>query len=134
RGVSGEGVAHPEKHGGLYVESRIPRLTLHSFIMGIFVSMGGFIFGYDTGQISGFLGMEEFLMRFGQRNDAGEYYFSNVRSGLIVGLLSIGTLIGALLGGPIADKIGRKWSISAWCVMLHIGLIVQISSPQGKWY
>lgn len=87
RGVSGEGVAHPEKHGGLYVESRIPRLTLHSFIMGIFVSMGGFIFGYDTGQISGFLGMEEFLMRFGQRNDAGEYYFSNVRSGLIVGLV-----------------------------------------------
>jgi SP family sugar:H+ symporter-like MFS transporter len=33
----------------------VPRLTIRSFIMGVFVSMGGFIFGYDTGQISGFL-------------------------------------------------------------------------------
>jgi hypothetical protein len=29
--------------------------------------MGGFIFGYDTGQISRFLGMLEFLQRFGQK-------------------------------------------------------------------
>ncbi|KAH8802770.1 sugar porter family MFS transporter [Xylogone sp. PMI_703] len=125
---------HTEKRAGSYDETPIPRLTVHSFLMGVFVSMGGFIFGYDTGQISGFLGMQNFLMRFGQRHASGEYYFSNVRSGLIVGLLSIGTLMGALIGGPVADRIGRKWSISAWCVMLHIGLIVQMTATQGKWY
>jgi len=102
--------------------------------MGVFVSMGGFIFGYDTGQISGFLNMPNFLYRFGQMNSDGTFYFSNVRSGLIVSLLSIGTLMGALIAGPVADLIGRKWSISAWCLMLHLGLIVQISSAQGKWY
>lgn len=48
--------------------------------------------------------------------------------------LSIGTLMGALIAGPVADKFGRKWSISAWCIMLHIGLVVQISAPEPKWY
>ena len=78
--------------------------------------------------------MHDFLSRFGQMNSDGTFYFSNVRSGLIVAMLSIGTLMGALIGGPVADLIGRKWSISAWCLMLHLGLVVQISSAQGKWY
>ena len=84
--------SHSEKlpYVGPYDNSPIPRVTIHSFIMGVFVSMGGFIFGYDTGQISGFLGMPEFQQRFGQRNaNGGGYYFSNVRSGLIVALVRI---------------------------------------------
>lgn len=48
--------------------------------------------------------------------------------------MSIGTLIGALVGAPIADRIGRKWSISFWCIILCVGVTVQISSSQGKWY
>ncbi len=67
-------------------------------------------------------------------NGDGGYHFSNSRTGLIVAMLSVGTLMGALIAGPIADRIGRKWSICAWCIMLHIGLIVQVSSNQGKWY
>lgn len=47
-----------QKYVGPYENTPIPRVTIHSFIMGVFVSMGGFIFGYDTGQISGFLGMQ----------------------------------------------------------------------------
>jgi MFS family permease len=78
-------------------------------------------FGYDTGQISGFLEQPDFLRRFGQKNSQGEYYFSDVRSGLIVALLSIGTLIGALIAAPIADRIGRKYSISFWCVVCAVG-------------
>jgi SP family sugar:H+ symporter-like MFS transporter len=46
-------------------------------------------FGYDTGQISGFLEQPDFLRRFGQKNHLGEYYFSDVRSGLIVALVSL---------------------------------------------
>ncbi|KAL2821022.1 hypothetical protein BJX63DRAFT_418072 [Aspergillus granulosus] len=122
-----------EKHHG-YNDSPVPFVTWRSLALGAFVSIGGIIFGYDTGQISGFLEMENFLQRFGQRHDDGTYSFSNVRSGLIVSMLSIGTLLGALMAGPLADRIGRKWSISFWCIILHVGLIIQISSPHPKWY
>jgi hypothetical protein len=79
--------------------------------------------------------MKDFKEKFGQRDSSGDgYHFSNVRSGLIVSLLSVGTLMGALIAGPVADRIGRKWSISAWCIMLHIGLIVQMTAEHPKWY
>ncbi|KAL3451326.1 general substrate transporter [Aspergillus insuetus] len=121
-----------KQHG--YNDSPIPFVTWRSLVLGAFVSIGGLIFGYDTGQISGFLEMENFQRRFGQLQDDGSYTFSNVRSGLIVSMLSIGTLLGALMAGPLADRIGRKWSISFWCIILHVGLIIQISSPHPKWY
>lgn len=45
--------------------------------------------------------MDDFLRRFGTcPSDGGPCAFSTVRAGTIVGLLSIGTLIGALLGAP----------------------------------
>jgi len=50
--------------------------------------------GYDTGQISDILIMEDFLQRFGESDGQGGYSFSHVREGLIVAMLSIGTLIG----------------------------------------
>jgi len=88
------------------------------------------IFGYDTGQISGFLEMTDFLNRFG--NQPGPA-FSNVRSGTIVGLLSIGTLIGAIGSAPIADKFGRRICIVTWCLVFCVGVIVQIST-EDHWY
>lgn len=58
--------------------------------MAVLVSMGGFIFGYDTGQISGFLEMPDFLSRFADTTDpvTGELKFTNGRSGAIVALVS----------------------------------------------
>lgn len=67
------------------------------------------------------------------RHSDGELYFSNVRAGLIVALLSIGTLIGALIGGPIADIIGRRPSVIVWCGIFCVGNIVMIAADD-KWY
>jgi SP family sugar:H+ symporter-like MFS transporter len=50
--------------------------------------------GYDTGQISDILIMEDFLRRFGEPDGSGGYAFSHKREGLIVAMLSIGTLVG----------------------------------------
>ncbi|KAJ5890344.1 uncharacterized protein N7473_006572 [Penicillium subrubescens] len=116
------------------VDTPIPRITLRSMVMALFVSMGGLLFGYDTGQISGFQEMDNYLQRYGELNSNGKYAFSDTRSGLIVAMLSIGTLVGALVGAPVADFIGRKWSISVWCAILIVGLVVQITAPSGHWY
>ena len=54
-------------------------------------------------QISDILLMSDFKLRFAQCSTAGDASsceFSRVREGLIVALLSIGTLIGALSGAP----------------------------------
>lgn len=100
--------------------------------MAVLVSMGGIVFGYDTGQISGFLEMQNFEDNFGNTQPSG---FSVVRSGLIVGMLSIGTLIGALIAAPIANTrlLGRKYSVCLWAVVFDVGVIIQITSIGPHW-
>ncbi|BGO94157.1 hypothetical protein NBRC10512_003774 [Rhodotorula toruloides] len=105
-------------------------------LVAVFSSMGGFLFGYDTGQISDFLQMNDFKRRFASCPDLNALdtcEFSNVRSGLIVSLLSIGTLFGALFGAAIADRLGRKKAIVVDNIVLIIGVVVQISSVSA-WY
>ncbi|OAA65783.1 General substrate transporter [Niveomyces insectorum RCEF 264] len=75
--------------------------------------------------------MPDYLSRFGQLDSKGQAYFSTVRSGLIVSLLSIGTLIGALISAPIANRIGRKYTISFWNLIIAVGFIVQISATHS---
>ena len=61
--------SRPDKMHGIYDNSPIPRLTLASFVMGVLVSMGGFIFGYDTGKLTCIPGHEEFQLTKGSRPD-----------------------------------------------------------------
>jgi len=47
--------------------------------------------------------------------------------------LSIGTLLGALFAAPIADIFGRKLSITFWCIINMVGIIIQMTTD-SKWY
>ncbi|KAF2872686.1 general substrate transporter [Massariosphaeria phaeospora] len=125
----------PEKRPVMLKTGIRERFRPRILVMGILVSMGGFIFGYDTGQISGFLEMHDFLQRFADTKDekTGELAFTNGRSGTIVALLSIGTLLGALIAAPIADKFGRKISISIWNIVFCVGVVIQIATTT-IWY
>jgi SP family sugar:H+ symporter-like MFS transporter len=72
--------------------------------------------------------MDDFKTRFGENGE-----FTAVREGTIVGLLSIGTLLGAIIAAPIADKFGRRMCILVGNVMFWIGMIVQMSATR-HWY
>lgn len=96
-------MADREMFAGPAVDTKIPFLTWRSFLMGVVVSIGGFLFGYDTGQISGFLEMPEFLERFGEQGPDGKYQFSNAISGTIVGLVCTFSFISNLLSLSVVD-------------------------------
>ncbi len=73
-------------------------------------SLGGFLFGYHTGVISGALA---FL--------TSSFQLTIADQAMVVSIVLIGGLIGALAGGPIADKIGRKRAIAATAILFIIG-------------
>lgn len=83
--------------------------------------------------------MRNFIYRFHNAgtspdpNSPDYYRFTDAISGTIVGLLSIGTMFGALLSAPVADKFGRKICIIFWNIMFCIGVIIQITAT-NKWY
>lgn len=65
-------------------------------VMGLclMIAFGGFIFGWDTGTISGFINQTDFKRRFGEEQRDGSYQLSDVRTGLIVGIFNIGCAVG----------------------------------------
>ena len=69
---------------------------IESILLGVVTSIGGFLFGYDTGQISGLLLFNDFNERFGQTQPDGSKDLDPIIESLVVSLMSIGTLLGAL--------------------------------------
>jgi MFS transporter, SP family, sugar:H+ symporter len=64
------------------VEEPKGKVPVIAGILGAVASIGGFMFGYESGQISGFLAMSDFIDRFSENGE-----FTAVRQGTIVGLL-----------------------------------------------
>ncbi|EEQ45550.1 conserved hypothetical protein [Candida albicans WO-1] len=102
-------------------------------IMCFLIAFGGFVFGFDTGTISGFINMSDFLERFGGTKADGTLYFSNVRTGLMIGLFNAGCAIGALFLSKVGDMYGRRVGIMTAMIIYIVGIIVQIAS-QHAWY
>lgn len=100
-----------------------------TYYVASLASMGGFLFGWDTGQISDLLVMEDFKNRFAQsRQPDGSMKWNEWIQGLVVGMFSIGAIAGAIVGAPLSDKLGRRLSIVIGCIVFTVGLIVQVAS------
>lgn len=75
--------------------------------------------------------MDDFAQRFGdktQLDGSYTYTFSAARQGTIVGMVSIGALLGSLIAGKMSDLIGRRMSISAAAFFTCAGTLIEISS------
>ncbi|KAH3661933.1 hypothetical protein OGAPHI_006112 [Ogataea philodendri] len=92
------------------------------------IAFGGFVFGWDTGTISGFVNMPDFKNRFGQINGSGEHYLSNVRTGLMISIFNIGCAIGGVTLGRLGDIKGRKVGLMLTMVVYIVGIVIQIAS------
>ncbi|ETW76260.1 MFS sugar transporter [Heterobasidion irregulare TC 32-1] len=108
-------------------------VSLMAIVVNLFVSMGGYIFGYDIGYISGCLIMPHFQQAYGtiDSSSASGFALSSRRQSVVVALLSAGCFAGALLGVPTADFLGRRGAIFMVSVIFIVGVIVQIA-PTGN--
>ncbi|KAG9439730.1 hypothetical protein H6P81_019895 [Aristolochia fimbriata] len=82
--------------------------------------IGGLLFGYDTGVISGAL--------LYIRNDFGSVDKKTVLQESIVSMAVAGAIIGAAVGGVMNDRIGRKLSILIADFLFFLGAVVMAAA------
>ncbi|GFZ51919.1 Probable glucose transporter rco-3 [Saitozyma sp. JCM 24511] len=102
----------------------MPKLTL-AVALGAFASFAGFLFGYDTGYISGCKEMTAFVRVYGQLQSDGSYLLPSSTNSLITSILSVGTCLGALCGSFVGDGLGRRYGIILYILLFFIGVACQ---------
>lgn len=66
-----------------------------AFLVGVFVSIGGMLFGYDTGSISGMIAMDYWVTQMATHQDArGDPVVTTAQVSLVVSIVSVGTFCG----------------------------------------
>lgn len=95
-----EGRFTPSK--GLYNSGILSGLTPRGFVwlVSVFSSISGLLFGLDVGIISGaLLFMED------------TFHLSSTQSETVVSIVLVGSFVGSMVGGWMSDKIGRWMTI-----------------------
>ncbi|KAF7535714.1 hypothetical protein G7054_g5098 [Neopestalotiopsis clavispora] len=90
-----------------------------TWLVAFAASIGGMLFGYDTGIISAV------LVYIGE--DLGHPLSSSEKE-LITSLCSAGAFIGAIVAGLTADRYGRKGATYFASVLFTVGAIIQASA------
>lgn len=85
------------------------------FGIAILVGIGGILFGYDIGVISGAL---LFIKQ--------SIPMSDTQLGWIVGAVLGGALVGTLAAGSLADKLGRRLIIGVSCIIFILGIFLMV--------
>ncbi|KAJ5087662.1 Major facilitator-type transporter ecdD [Penicillium angulare] len=108
-------------------------ITWRAYLICGFASFGGILYGYDSGYISGVLGMPYVKKHLGvhrtpTKDDPSEYIIKSSHKSLITSILSAGTFFGALIGGEAAERIGRRLTIMFSCFVFAIGVAIQVGT------
>ncbi len=98
-----------------------PRSAPHTRYLAritVIATLGGLLFGYDTGVISGAL----LYMR-------QDLQLTSLGEATVVSSLLFGAAFGALLGGKLADALGRKGSLLVCAVLFLVGALGSALAP-----
>jgi len=105
--------AGPAGVKGLVQNSRI-------FLLAVFASLGGFVYGYNQGMFGQVLNMSSF-----KATVKPESISNTTTRGLLTAILELGAWVGVLINGYNADKFGRKIATQIGVGVFIIGVIVQ---------
>jgi len=85
-------------------------------------AVGGFLFGYDTGVISGVIVLVQH-----------EWRLSHGMEEIVVSAVLIGAIVGALAAGRLADRFGRRKLIIVAAVIFFLGSLATGLAPSTDW-
>ena len=80
-------------------------------------SLGGLLFGFDTGVISGAL--------LFVKND---FMLTSTMQGVVTSMVLVGAVVGAAVGGPLTDRFGRKPVILVMAVLFAVGSLLSAAA------
>ncbi|KAK7203953.1 general substrate transporter [Myxozyma melibiosi] len=100
-----------------------------SVLIGAFTTVGGILYGYDTGIIAGILAMDTFKRDYGKPDPMHDdsYYLSSARKSLVVSILAVGLFSGAFSTGNVADRLGRRKGLILACIIFMLGVSLQVA-------
>ena len=105
--------------------SHTPASGKHRGILSIaaVATLGSLLFGYDTGVISG-------ALPYMYMPDAAKgLQLTSLEEGAIGGTLLIGAALGALFGGRLSDRYGRRHNITLLAIIFLVGALGTTFAP-----
>ncbi|PGH04419.1 hypothetical protein AJ80_08530 [Polytolypa hystricis UAMH7299] len=99
-----------------------------TFMIALFASLGGLVYGYNQGMFSQVMKMQSFVQ---QTNGYAEQ--TGTAQGLLTSILELGAWLGSLMNGYLADALGRRYCTLVAVVIFVVGVIVQ-ACTQNKDY
>lgn len=88
------------------------------YLIAAVAALGGLLFGYDTGVISG---AQSFLKK--------SFHLTSTTQEIAVSAVLIGTIIGAAIGGKLADWLGRRLTLIIMAIIFAAGAILTAFAP-----
>lgn len=99
---------------------QVQRTPQFVYTLAFFAAIGGFLFGYDTGVVSGAM----LLLQ-------PEFELDSVWEEMVVSATILFAAIFALVGGPLNDRIGRK-AVTVVASLVFTGGAVLLGVAQNK--
>lgn len=99
-------------------------INTYTIMVAIVAALGGLLFGFDTGVISGaMLYIEPY---FGIKDSP------NIIGWIVAGVV-LGAILGSAVGGKLADAFGRRRIVIVTAVMFALGSIACAYAPTPAW-
>jgi SP family galactose:H+ symporter-like MFS transporter len=107
---------------GMMPGGSVPGRTRFVYLLAIVGAVGGFLFGYDTGVISGAL----LYLRT-------EFHLTPTMVGTVTAVVLAGAVVGAATSGALNDRMGRRAMLIYAAILFGIGAVATAFAVSIPW-